>query len=123
MQTVYKRDKKLFLVEEASGIAKKMAGLMFRPGLAKNNGMLFSFPFESKWSFWMFGMRFPLDIIFVGKGHKVAYIERNAKPFSFDMSTWKTIKPPAKCTHIIEINAGEAKNKGIKAGDVLTFKK
>ncbi|MBI2085387.1 MAG: DUF192 domain-containing protein [Candidatus Aenigmarchaeota archaeon] len=123
MKTVYKHHKKLFLAEEASSIAKKMVGLMFRSELGKNNGMLFSFPFENKWSFWMFGMRFPIDIVFIDKNMKVICIEHAAKPLSLNPSTWKTVKPPVKCKHVIEINAGEAKNKRIRIGDVLSFKK
>ncbi len=123
MQTVYKRGRKLFSAEEASCIVKKMLGLMFRPKLEKNGAMVFSFPFESRWSFWMLGMRFPIDIIFMDKNGVVVHIERAARPLSFDMSTWKTIKPPIKCMHVIEINAGEAGNKRIRIGDVLSFKK
>ncbi|MBI1972332.1 MAG: DUF192 domain-containing protein, partial [Candidatus Aenigmarchaeota archaeon] len=112
---------KLFIAETASGIIKKITGLMLRRRLRSNEAMLFSFPFEDEWPFWMFGMRFPIDIIFMDRQRKVIHIERAAKPFSFDPKTWKTIKPAKKFTHAIEINAGEAKNKRIKVGDVLSF--
>ncbi len=121
MVGISKAGKKLFEAENASGFVKKVIGLMGRRGLHKNEAMLFSFPFEYQWSFWMFGMRFPLDILFVDKNRKVVHIEKNAKPLSLDPKTWKTIKPPEKCMHVLEINAGESKNKRIKIGDVLTF--
>src|SRR3989338_10304329 len=121
MVGIIKHGKKLFRAEVASGIIKKAVGLMGRSGLRNSEAMLFSFPFEYQWSFWMFGMRFPLDVLFIDKNRKIVYIKRNAKPFSFSPKTWKTIKPAKKFKYAIEINAGEAKNKRIKIGDVLTF--
>lgn len=121
MAGISKAGKKLFEAEVASGFFKKVVGLMGRRRLRKNEAMLFSFPFEHQWSFWMFGMRFPIDIIFIDKNKKVVHIERGTKLFSLDPKTWRTIKPAKKCMHVLEINAGEANNKRIKAGDVLNF--
>lgn len=121
MTAIIKGGKKLFEAGDASGFIRKAIGLMNRSKLNKNEAMLFSFPFEHRWSFWMFGMRFPLDIVFLDKRRKVVHIERNTKPFSLDPKTWKTIKPAKKCKYVVEINAGSASRKRIKAGDVLNF--
>lgn len=122
MTVIKKNGRKLFEAELADSLAAKMIGLMFRRKLHKNKGMLFSFPLDHRWSFWMFGMKFSLDILFMNKKGKIMHIERNVKPFSADMGTWKMIKPRSRFRHALEINAGEAKNKRIKVGDVLTFK-
>ncbi|MBI4177363.1 MAG: DUF192 domain-containing protein [Candidatus Aenigmarchaeota archaeon] len=121
MITITKNSRKVFEAEEADNLIKKIAGLSFRGRLPKNCAMLFSFPVEHRWSFWMFGMRFPIDIMFLDRKGRVVHIEKNAKPFSLDPSTWKTLKPEKKFMHAVEINAGEAKNKRIKVGDALTF--
>ncbi|MFH0889802.1 MAG: DUF192 domain-containing protein [Candidatus Aenigmatarchaeota archaeon] len=121
MTTVRRKGKKLIIAEDAHGIIGKAVGLMGRRSLDKNKGMLFRFPFEHNWSMWMFGMRFPLDFIFVDKNMMVVHIEKTAKPFSSDPKTWKTVSSPEKFRYVIEINAGEAVRKRIKAGDVLSF--
>ncbi|MBI3412952.1 MAG: DUF192 domain-containing protein [Candidatus Aenigmarchaeota archaeon] len=121
MAKIFRNSEKLFGSESAGGFAGKVFGLMFRNKLPDGSGMLFSFPLEYTWSFWMFGMRFPIDIIFMDRKKKIIHIERNARPLSFDPSTWKTIKPRKKFMYTLEINAGEAKDKRIKVGDVLTF--
>lgn len=121
MVEISKGGKKLFDAENAFGFIRKVIGLMNRSKLNKNEAMLFSFPFEYRWSFWMLGMRFPLDIVFIDKNRKVVHIEKDAKPLSSDPKTWKMIKPAEKCKYVIEINAGESSRKRIKAGDVLNF--
>lgn len=121
MTVVTKHSKRLFEAENVSGFIKRAIGLMGRGKLRKNGAMLFSFPFEHRWSFWMFGMRFPIDIVFLGKQWKVVYIERSARPLSFDPKTWKIVKPRKKFTYALEINAGSASRKRIKVGDVLSF--
>ncbi|MBI4167473.1 MAG: DUF192 domain-containing protein [Candidatus Aenigmarchaeota archaeon] len=121
MVGITKGGKKLFRAEMASGFIKKTVGLMGRRRLRSNEAMLFSFPFEHQWSFWMFGMKFSLDLLFLDRNRKIVHIERSAKPLSFSPKTWKTIKSPKKFKYAIEINAGEAENKRIKVGYVLTF--
>ncbi len=121
MATVRRNGKRLLVVENASGIFGKAIGLMGRRSLGEGKGMLFRFPFERRWSMWMFGMRFPLDFIFVNGGGKVVHVEKSVKPFSLDPKTWRTVSSPVKFRHVIEINAGEAAGKRIKAGDVLSF--
>src|SRR3989344_8807093 len=120
MIVISKHRKKLFEVEEAVGLMQKSVGLMGRKKLAKDRGMIFSFPFDCGWSVWMLGMRMPLDIIFIDKCKKVIQIERGVKPLSLDSSTWKIVKPGKKCRHVFEINHGEASRKRIKVGDVLS---
>ncbi len=112
---------KIFEAENAVGLLHKSIGLMGRKKLAKGRGMIFSFPFDFKWSMWMFGMRMPLDIVFINKDRKIIQIERGVKPVSLDFSTWKTIRSNEVCRHVLEINSGEASRKRIKAGDMLSF--
>lgn len=55
-------------VELALSPASRSRGLGYRQGLAPGTGMLFVFPESSGRSFWMKGMRFCLDIIWIDQG-------------------------------------------------------
>lgn len=56
------------LVEVADTWYSRIRGLSGRASLDADRGMLFIFPFASSRIFWMFGMRFSLDIIFLRDG-------------------------------------------------------
>src|SRR3989344_5634246 len=49
-------------VEVAQTVAERSRGLSNRPPLGADEGMVFVFPEPSTPSFWMNGMRFPLDL-------------------------------------------------------------
>jgi len=52
-------------VEVAQTVAERSRGLSNRPPLGADEGMVFVFPEPSTPSFWMNGMRFPLDLIWI----------------------------------------------------------
>jgi uncharacterized membrane protein (UPF0127 family) len=56
------------LVEVAADPASRARGLGYREGLAAGTGMLFVFPQPAPRGFWMKGMRFCLDIIWINDG-------------------------------------------------------
>ncbi len=122
MVVIRRQRKKLFDAETADGLLSKIIGLMGRRKLENGRGMIFSFPFDYKWSMWMFGMRMPLDMIFIDKDKEVVGVERGVKPLSLDPSTWKTTNPDRVCRYVLETSAGESSRKRIKVGDVLTFR-
>ncbi len=121
MIVIRKQRKKLFEAENAVGLLQKSIGLMGRDKLAAGRGMIFSFPFDFKWSMWMFGMKMPLDVVFIDRDKRIVKIERGVKPLSLDFSTWKTVRPDERCRYVLEINAGESGRKRIKVGDALSF--
>ncbi len=55
-------------VELATSPASRARGLGYRQGLAPGTGMLFVFPESAGRGFWMKGMRFCLDIIWIDQG-------------------------------------------------------
>ncbi len=58
-------------VEFARTPEELQKGLMNRPSLPKNFGMLFIFPDETNRSFWMKNTLIPLDVIFVSSTGRV----------------------------------------------------
>jgi uncharacterized protein len=103
-------------IEVVSRQEEIMRGLMYRPQMAENRGMLFVFPGEEERSFWMKNTYIPLDIIFVDAGKKIVTIQDNTQPLSTEsVPSYK----PAR--YVIEVNAGFAEKHGIKPGDAVTF--
>lgn len=62
-------------VELAVTPESRARGLGYRQGLAPGTGMLFVFPESDERSFWMKGMRFCLDIIWIDDGQIVGAAE------------------------------------------------
>lgn len=106
-------------VEVAESIWKKTKGLMFRKGLPKNSGMLFNFDDESKPGFWMFGMRFPIDIIYLDMDMKIVDIKHNVRPMGISPRSWRIYYPEKTVRYVLETCAGFAENNEIKNGDTL----
>jgi len=99
-------------VELADNFWKKMIGLSF----SKKKNMLFSMPYEHKWTFWMFLVRYPIKIIFINKNKIVVDIKK-AQPITLNPKTWKIYKPKKPCKYILETPF----NLKIKIGDKITI--
>lgn len=93
-------------------------GLMFRQGLAENQGMLFVFEQEAGYGFWMKNMRFPLDIIWADRNKIIVYIYQGALPCK---DICKSLIPPLPTQFVLEVNAGFVAKHRIKIGDSLSF--
>ncbi|MBI4095879.1 MAG: DUF192 domain-containing protein [DPANN group archaeon] len=68
----------------------------------KKRNMFFEMPHEDYWPFWMFGMFFPIKIIFMDK-NKDIISEFYAKPIDIDPRTWRTYKPNRPAKYVLEI--------------------
>lgn len=99
--------------EVADNFWKRLIGLSF----SRKKNMFFPLPYNDRWSLWMFGVRYPLKMIFIDKSKKVVGI-KEATPLSLNPKTWKTYKPEKPCKYILETPY----NLKIKIGDKLTWK-
>lgn len=104
---------KRYLVEEALTNREREKGLGGRESLCSRCGMLFVFPKAGKWGFWMKGMHFPLDMIWLSHG-MVVHIERNVRSDSEEVFT-----PQVPADQVLEVNAGEASD--LSEGDIVTY--
>lgn len=91
-------------------------GLGYRDTLG-SDGMLFLLPVRIVPTFWMKGMRFPLDFIWID-GNKVVDLTANvpAEPGVPD-ATLKLYSPKSMADKVLEVNAGKIGEWGIKVGD------
>lgn len=108
-----------FLVEIAETPEELQRGLMFRESLPENRGMLFIFPKEGVYSFWMKNTLIPLDIIWLDKEGKVVFISEKTSPCQSDPCQIINPKVPAK--YVLEVNSGLAQKIGISVGEKATF--
>ncbi len=113
-----------FAAEIADTPDLRTKGLGYRDRLAPNSGMLFIFPSGQASSFWMRGMRFPLDFVWIGADCRVADITERVpqpEPGAPD-ATLPLINPAAPAVYVFEINAGEIERFGIEIGDPARFR-
>ena len=103
-----------FMVEIADTEPERERGLMFRPSMADDRGMLFEFQDVNERSFWMHNTYIALDIIYIGRDGKIVSIARDAKPFD---DTPLPSYGPARA--VLEINGGLAAKLGIAPGDTV----
>ncbi len=111
---------KIFEAEVADTLPKKAKGLSWRKTLKEGKGMLFLFKRPGKHSFWMVGMNFPLDIIWIS-GNKVVDISKNVQPPKSG-GLPAVVSPLAKVDRVLEISAGSAEKFDIKIGDEAIIK-
>jgi uncharacterized membrane protein (UPF0127 family) len=105
-----------FKVEIADTPSKRELGLQYRRELAADHGMLFLFPDEKEYSFWMKNTPIALDLIFIDKARKIVGIVEQAVPFSLDSRS-----VGASSQFVLEINGGLSRRYGIQTGDRVRF--
>ena len=108
-----------FQIEVAKTAVQQERGLMYRKSLAKNQGMLFVYPQQGIYSFWMKNMLIPLDIIWIDKNRQIVFIQNSAMPCSEVDCDF--ITPDTSAKYILEINAGLADRLHLALGDVVSF--
>lgn len=94
-------------------------GLMFRPSLREDRGMLFLFRVERVPSFWMKNTIIPLDLIFFDSSGTVVDIIQNAQPCAADPCPQYIPGAPART--VLEVAAGVVAKHGLSVGDRVVF--
>lgn len=113
---------KCLSVELAATDSQRQKGLMFRKDLPEGRAMLFIFPKEDYYGFWMKNTLIPLDILWINKDKKIVGILRNARPCVVDNGMpCPAFKPTKPSKYVLEVNAGFVDQNGLKTGDELTF--
>jgi len=110
----------IFTIELAITEAEKEKGLGYRDSLAPNHGMLFPYDHSEKYSFWMKGMRFPIDILWI-RDSKIIDISKNVPVAT--SSVLPIYSPQEPANQVLEINAGASDADGIKIGDLAIILK
>ncbi len=104
-----------FKVEVAEDHISRSQGLSGRENLPEDHGMIFVFENSRYHTFWMKGMKFPLDFIWI-RNNEVVEVTENVQPLASPLPQ-QIIRPPQAVDSVLEINAGEAAEKSIRIGD------
>jgi uncharacterized protein len=103
-----------FSVELALTPAQQEQGLMYRPSLAPDAGMLFDFRKTAPLTFWMKNTLIPLDMLFIGANGRIVDIHERAVPLSEDL-----IQSNVPARAVLEVNGGTVDRLGIKIGETV----
>lgn len=96
-------------------------GLMCVTKVKHDYGMLFVFPQDMFLNFWMKNTLVSLDILWIGADKKIAVIHEKLKASTVDTPDDQVATAGGKGQYVLELAAGEAKRRGLKAGDQLKF--
>ena len=109
-------------VEVADTQAKRSKGLSGRQSLASDEGMLFIFPKLDKYPFWMKGLSFPLDFIWI-KENKIVDLLQNIQPPAAGQTDASLPIYQAKedIDKVLEVAAGTAQRLNVKVGDTVLW--
>jgi uncharacterized protein len=102
-----------YYLQLAVTAAQQELGLGDRAKLPLDNGMLFVYHSSGTRCFWMKGMRFALDMIWLSRADEVVSVQPDVLPKSY---------PSVYCTQaqdVIELDAGQARFAGIMVDRVV----
>jgi uncharacterized protein len=94
-------------------------GLMFRPSLPKDRGMLFIFERRDFHGIWMKNCRFPIDIVWLDEEKKVVHVAESVPPCKAEPCP--VYNPLRRAAYVVELNAGQAKREKAVLGAAIGF--
>lgn len=107
-------DGKTYVLEIADTDEERSRGLSGRDQLCEHCAMLFVFPYAAPQSFWMKGMRFPLDVVWL-YGETVVHVEHRLSPDDEQ----RVYSPDVPADRVLEFRAGEAAD--LEPGEQVRF--
>ena len=107
-------------VEIANTASKRNKGLSDRVSLGQDEGMLFIFQKLDKYAFWMKGLKFPLDFVWI-KDNTVVDILQNILPPAPGQKdeSLPIYSSKVEFDKVLEVNAGVIQKLNIKVGDIV----
>ncbi|MDO8557484.1 MAG: DUF192 domain-containing protein [Candidatus Jorgensenbacteria bacterium] len=113
----------LINAEVASNAITRAQGLSGRGSIGVNEGMLFVFDKPGKHSFWMKGMKFPIDIVWIDEKDVIIGITKNVEPQpGIVQNLLKAYYPPAPAKRVLELKAGRTGLFRAGVGDVVRIR-
>jgi uncharacterized membrane protein (UPF0127 family) len=106
-----------YTVEIAADDASRTRGLMDRTEMAPDHGMLFVFEDDAPRAFWMKNTKIPLDMLFFDADRRLVSVQHDVPPCTADPCPGYSSGAPAR--YVLELNAGQARTRGVAPGDAL----
>jgi len=96
-------------------------GMMFRESLARDRGLLFYHGKPGYYSYWMFQVKVPLDIIWLDRNKRVAQVVHQAPPCPGPQEKCPLYGGGFEAQYVLEVAAGVAKANGVRPGALIEF--
>lgn len=103
-----------YIIEVKDDDNERAQGLSGRDSLPADQGMLFVFETKDRYSFWMRGMKFPLDFIWI-EGDTIMELTENV-PVPLTETYAPLYQPKVPVDKVLEVNAGEVKKNEFTIG-------
>jgi uncharacterized membrane protein (UPF0127 family) len=94
-------------------------GLMFRPSLPADRGMLFLFEQSDFHGICMKNCRFPIDIVWLDEASQVVHVAESVPPCKADPCP--VYEPLRRARYVLELGAGQARREKAVVGSKLSF--
>jgi hypothetical protein len=94
-------------------------GLMFRPSLPTDRGMIFVFETADFHGIWMKNCKFPIDIVWLDEEKKVVHVAESVPPCKADPCP--VYNPMRRASYVIELSAGQARREKAVVGAAVRF--
>lgn len=107
-------------VEVVATQEARAKGLQERTSMPADQGMLFIFPDNGLYDFWMKDTLIPLDMIWINEHFKIVSIQEGVLPCAADPCP--EYKAADVSRYVLEVNASYARIYGLKVGDEVVFK-
>ena len=98
---------------------ERARGLMFRPSLQPDHGMLFLFDRPARWPFWMKDTWIALDLVFLDAHGTVTEVIPDVPPCRAEPCPQYV--PEKDASAVLELPAGTAAAHGVVPGAAITF--
>jgi uncharacterized protein len=98
-----------------------MRGMMFRDSLAEDRGMLFIHGSPGKYTYYMFQVKIPLDIIWLDSRNNVLELSENTPPCTTKASECPVYGGKHNALVVLELAGGVAKKHGVRPGTKIDF--
>lgn len=109
------------LLADIANTADKMnLGLGIRDNMTESEGMIFPFRQEAQQGFWMSGMKFPIDIIWISAEKQVVHIEHSLPPCPNIMDC-PVHTPTERAMYVLETTAGFSQRHNVTEGTQVGF--
>jgi len=100
----------------------RQMGLMFRPSLAPDRGMLFLFEQPDFHGIWMKNCKFPIDILWLDEEKKVVHLDEAVPPCTAkEDKNCPVYYPLRRASFVVELNSGQARHEKAVVGSTIKF--
>jgi uncharacterized membrane protein (UPF0127 family) len=98
-----------------------MRGMMFRDSLPEDRGMLFIHGSAGKYTYYMYQVKVPLDIIWLDARNNVVEVSENTPPCTTNASQCPKYGGSHDALVVLELAGGGASKHGIRPGTRIDF--